>query len=353
MKINKQEAIDYVYELLSQKVNRVSLSKDSIRCKCPYHGGNNPTAFRVHFRKSEPFFNCWSCGANGSVAELVSFLTGKTLKKAASFLVKHTTIGDFSVKGLINKLDKAKEIVDQFNPNNIIVPRRALNDAPMYEYLEKRKKLAHSILMPEYIVNKYGLYYCNHERYAGRIIMPIRIGGETVGYNDRTTVPGNQMKSLHQKNQDFDKLVYGLDEALGKKIGVIVEGAFDVYQLVCFFATRADKYKEYGSVALMCSTISHEKAALIASMFEEAVLMLDHDKAGLKGLKNAWMLEQVMPVRIVTKALPWDKDPGKCSAQEISRYLKYKEPKQESFLDKLAYQHRAVGVTYANQSKNS
>ena len=338
---SKQEAIDYVNHLLIDKgIRKIRIGNQSIRSCCPYHGGNNGTSFRVHFKKSEPFFNCWACGENGSIAQLVAFLNGTSLSKAVKHLEKNTIIGDFSLKTLLHKVSKTKQLLEESVDRAVEHPPSAINQQPMYTYLNKRARLAHGLIMVEYIINRYHLYYCNAGRYSGRIIMPIILDGKTIAYNDRT-ITDSKLKSLHQSGAIFDKIVHGLDEAMGKKIGVVVEGAFDMFQLVSFFK-HSKGYEDYGSVNLMGSNISQEKVAQIASVFEEVILMLDHDKAGLKGLKNAYLFEQFMPCRIVTKALPYGKDPGMCSSQEFKRYFKFK-PKEMSFLERLQTEAKVVG----------
>jgi len=104
----------------------------------------------------------------------------------------------------------------------------------MYEYLEYRSKKAHNILDIEWLIRKYDLYYCSSGDMKGRIIMPINIGGKQISYNDRSVHHEAMLKSKHPKNGKFENYVHGLDESKGKEIGIVVEGAFDMFQVMSF-----------------------------------------------------------------------------------------------------------------------
>lgn len=342
------DAIDYIADLLEDKVEgRVKLYGDKeIRCPCPFHNGRNDSSFRVNFTKVEAFYNCWSCKENGDLIDLVSFLTNKSRKASLKLLNTRTNIGSFKLGDLGKKLAKIKSDLSSGGVKAMplaSLPPKAENQEPMLSYLTARSKRSHNLLRPQYICAKYGLYYCAEGRMAGRIIMPLYVDGKLVSYNDRTIIKDAKQKSKHPYNSDFNVLVYGLQQAIGKKIGVIVEGAFDLFQIVSFFS-RNKGYEDWGVVALMNTLVNHDKAALIADVFDEVLLMLDHDKAGLADMdKTVSIFEEYLPVKNITREMPYGKDPGKCSEYELKKYFNAKV-RTSTFLGKIS--NRISGLKY-------
>ena len=56
------------------------------RCRCPLHNGDNPTSFSVS--RDGRYFRCYSCGAKGSVVDLVMIMYSLDLKDAIQWLAQ-------------------------------------------------------------------------------------------------------------------------------------------------------------------------------------------------------------------------------------------------------------------------
>lgn len=56
------------------------------RCRCPLHNGDNPTSFSVS--RDGRYFRCYSCGAKGSVVDLVMSLYSLDTRGAIQWLAQ-------------------------------------------------------------------------------------------------------------------------------------------------------------------------------------------------------------------------------------------------------------------------
>lgn len=316
----KQDGFDYILEMLEQygcrNFKALKGGKD-IRCGCPYHNPNgDSSAFKVRFPEDRaPFFHCALCHENGDLSKLVSFLIKVSYKKASRLLRKRTNVGRVSIDIISKTFDK---ICNTFSEYKIQVdskqekPKKSKYQAPMYEFLHNRSKTYHDVVDVDWVINKYSMYYCDIGYSAKRIIMPINIGGEYITYNDRSIYEDHYLKSLHPEGVDFENLVHGVDESFGKKNVIVVEGSYDMLHVMSFLKSIG-YLKDWGCVNLMNAHMTETKASIIASAFDKAILLFDHDKAGLEGSKHAEkILSDMITVENRTSLIPKGLDPGKC-----------------------------------------
>lgn len=100
------------------------------RCKCPIHGGSNPTSFAFN-RES---FYCHSCGARGDTIALIMELSGSGFRESLELAgnmagqnirlepemqkvtkLKHPKLGSIELFGLKNSLEYAKLMGDIYS----------------------------------------------------------------------------------------------------------------------------------------------------------------------------------------------------------------------------------------------
>jgi len=322
-------------------------STGNIHCQCPFHRpSRNVTAFGANFideDKGYPF-NCLKCGENGNLAKLVSFATGRSYKNATKLIKKRITLRPITLKRLAEDMVKLKGTAVKAvgGVGKVQLPPRHPNQRTMLRYMRKRQKQARGVMQVSYIINRYGLYYCGEGRMAGRIIMPIRINGKIVGINDRAVDEKARNKSLHTKGQDYNELLYGLDEAIGKPKCVLVEGAFDLFQGVSAMSGKNALKSTYGIVANMGTKFSDTKMALLIENFEEVLLMFDNqqdshgDNEGFESsVKWYRELKDYMPVKNITTCYPFGKDPGICTKQQWRKAVGSDGYVPETFIKKM------------------
>jgi DNA primase (bacterial type) len=216
----------------------------------------------------------------------------------------------------------------------VILPPRAKHQLATLKYIRCRSHQAHDIINPKYIRNLYRIYFCDTGRYANRIIMPVfDLAGNIVSFTNRAT-DDERTKSLHAKGIEIGNYAYGLFEAQTKRKCVLVEGQFDLYQVVSVIKL-IPMLHDFGVVALLGTALPIIRKELLASMFEEIFVMLDHNNEALERSEEiAWELDQDVEVKNVTDKYPKGKDPGVCTIAEIKKAL-LSESKEETFLDEL------------------
>jgi DNA primase len=325
--MKSSDAEDYITNLLHELNCRgiKPTNTGDIHCQCPYHRPrHNVTAFGISFTREDKGypFHCLSCKEKGNLAQLVSMAYGCSYKRAVKLITKNIALKPITIKRLSEDLIKLSDLSrGAVKQTRIDMPTRSGNQKAMMRYLKKRKRKGRDVMNVPYIANKYGLYYCGDGRMAGRIIMPIRINGKVVGINDRAVNESLRNKSLHIADQEYNELLHGLDEAVGKRTAVLVEGSFDMFQGVSAVMTKAKICKRYGFVNNMGTAFSEVKAALLLENFDDLVLMFDNDIDNNDGFEGAlkWYKEMkdMMPVRNVTTEYPKGKDPAICTAPQI------------------------------------
>lgn len=337
--MSKLDVRDFVLELLEQAGCRgIKASEDNIQCSCPYHNPRiNSSSFGVNYKdedKGYPF-NCFSCKERGNLVQLVSYLQRITYKKALKVCKRKIVLRPISI-GILQdaflKLNKGtQKALGALTP--VQLPVRADSQQGMLKYLKKRRRKYHNILRTNYIINKYRLYYCMEGRMSGRIVMPIFIDGKLAGYNDRTIDDNARQKSLHLPDSNFELLLYGLHEAQKKPNAVIVEGAFDLFQIASILSYNQKLYNEFGVVCLMGTTFNEHRLGMIFENFDKAILLLDNDEQGRShSIKIKEELEEYMPTVNATFSIPYDKDPGKCTKREILKALSTKNTTKKTYV---------------------
>ncbi len=328
----KQNVEEFVLELLKGAGCKGILKhKDSITSQCPFHfNKSNFKTFRVSTKEvrhretgvKNYYFNCFSCHRGGTIPSLVAHIYKCSFKKALKIFEKKTLINKITIDKLKNELAELSDNKEN-NLSEIKLPPSSKRQEPMYEYLLKRKKIYHKVLNVDFIVNKYGLYYCSTGRMTGRIIMPVRdIDGTVIGYNDRTINDRLKTKSLHPKSVPYGLMLHGLYENRGKQCGIVAEGSFDMFAVDSVLIKHKKLRDKYGVVNLMGTAFTSDRLNLLLTSFDELCLMFDHDKAGVtlkKQIINEY--EEDILMHDCTESYPEFKDPGKCTEKEIVRAI--------------------------------
>jgi DNA primase len=173
----------------------------------------------------------------------------------------------------------------------------------------------------DYVVSKYGLYYCDSGRYSRRIIMPIRQPDGTLVYFTNRSICDNRKKNIFPPDTSSTDYVYGLFEAIGPKKVLIFEGPFEVFQIKSFLIKND---LDYGCVSIMGTNMTEERSILLTEFFEEAFLIFDGDDAGRNGSVNAMkIMRDFMKVKNLTEFVYPGKDPATCNEDQIRKILEH------------------------------
>jgi DNA primase len=277
------------------------------------------------------------CAVTGNIYTLISHIYKCSHKKAENIFRKRVSVKQININLLKGIYENIKNINNKINSTQKIeLPYMSKSNKAMLKYMNWRNdRKQHNVMNIDMIIKKYNLYYCSEGRYAGRIIMPIRdLDGNYIQFNDRSVFHDAENKSLHMSGTNINNLIHGLSEAYGKKIGILVEGSFDMFQVESVLRSNS-KYNDYGCVNNMGCCFNDERAYLLSNTFERLLIFTDNDKAGLgAAYKIKYCMEDLMDVRLITKNIPYEKDPAICTKDQIKTAInkRYKANTLKKFL---------------------
>lgn len=230
-------------------LERARVKDDEIIASCPYaaethlSGKDSNPSFALNIAKG--VFNCFSCGARGTIEELVAFSLGTTLSEATDILLD---LGYDRLEIAVEKATAPKPTVDE-------------------------------VIIPEGMLDEFTLVDAAAEIYRGNIdskdcyIFAVRNHeGFLVGGLVRS-VEGRFHKNLWHIPKK--KYLYGEHQIIEGKPIIIVEGPGD--------RTALTKAGVDNVVALMGAFISEEQTEKLLAWTSEVVVWLDNDPAGYEG----------------------------------------------------------------------
>jgi DNA primase len=232
--------------------------QNHLRGRCPLHGGEGRETF--HVDTTEQVFHCFSCGAGGSVLDLVAAIERCGLREAAQKLSDWRPGTAIMTRNLERTVTKKRECAP--------LGFRLRGVDLRHPYLSCRG-ISHATAA-EFGVGLYsGPGLMKH-----RLVIPLEdASGRLVGYCGRS-LDGSEPRYKFPAGFAKSQLLFNLHRASasGQATVIVVEGFFDclkVYQagFRCV-------------VALMGVALSESQRRLLAEHFRQSVLMLDGDTAG-------------------------------------------------------------------------
>lgn len=238
-------------------------------------------------------FNCWRCGAKGTIIKLIMEYESITYSKAIKELSKY----------YLSDLKELKQDIQKRYDHNIL-PKEATKDFPSLhlDYLVRERKF------PTSVIQEYDLYACYMiGEYKYRIICPVIEDGKIVNFT-AMAVSGQNPKYKHCPNHQaiipMKECLYNIDTV--DKTAVIMEGVTDVW-----------RFGIYG-VAVMGIEFSQEQINLLVKRkIQNAFIIFDAEElAQRKAEKMANQLSSFIDhVEVINIGVG---DPGMLSFDEIS-----------------------------------
>jgi DNA primase len=255
-----KRAVPLVAVLEQYRIHQLRHSgRNQLRGRCPLHGGEGRETF--HVNTAEQVFHCFSCGAGGSVLDLVAALEGCGLREAAQKLS-----GWGSVRGDVVPVQKPTVT----KKNRSIPPLRfRLRGVDVWHpYLASRG-------LCEATARAFGVgFYAGPGLMSQRLVIPIDDeAGRLVGYAGRS-LDGSEPRYRFPAGFAKSQVVFNLHRAIATRqpAVIVVEGFFD-----CLKVYQAG----FGSVvALMGSALYEPQRQFLLQRFRQVVLMLDGDAPG-------------------------------------------------------------------------
>jgi len=277
-----------------------------IRCKCPIHGGSNPTSFVVHLKKGLYFCHT-SCKEGSDIVGFVMRMEHIDFMEAVHFLsdLFKLDITNMTLKRAVDYMSETKDWIEQMN--NILFK------SEIEEYdISKLGEL--------YTINKYrhytketlehfGIKFCetaiipleNSEIYVNkRVVVPIYQNSVMVGVTMRKT-QNEKIKWLHQpSNIHTGDLLYNMDDIeQGMDNVIMVEGCPDVWSVYQSGYTNV--------VGLFGAHMTDNQEKILLTKTYNVISALDTDYAGIKGALSIYeRLKYKMNVRFADIPILYD-----------------------------------------------
>lgn len=265
---------------------------DEIVCSCPECG--RPDKLWVNAKTGH--WICYKCARGGHLIQLVMFLEHLPWAAAKAALIE----GGGLVSQTAEQIKEAGyecapvSVVEEIKLPDEFIPcfNRETRMRTWPTYLTERKVSVRTAIT-------YGLGTCQKGRYGGRLVIPVRMHGKLRTFTARS-LTGVEPKYLHPPDDHKSGALFGLDEAIGARRVVLVEGPFDVFGIV-----RAGMV----AVGLLGKQMTDEQhGALAKAGFRSVVTMLDPDAAAENRAIERRLATTFDEVKRAT--LPNSNDPG-------------------------------------------
>jgi DNA primase len=234
---------------------------DQWRGRCPLHGGEGQEAF--HVNTARQLFHCFSCGAGGTVLDLVAAIEGCGVREAAQKLA-----AEWSVPSTYSGGPRRPATVTEKRNSLRPLGFRLRGVDCRHAYLTTR-----GVATPT--AAEFGIgFYAGPGLLSHRVVIPIHDEvGQLVAYCGRS-VDGAEPRYQFPAGFAKSQVLFNLHRAAagGEETVIVVEGFFD--------CLRVHQSGFHCVVALMGSALSDRQRGLLSERFRQVTLMLDGDQAG-------------------------------------------------------------------------
>jgi DNA primase len=334
-----QELRDRV-DVVAVVQRRVGLKKSGRDWKglCPFHGEKTPSFYVV---PDKHIFHCFGCGATGDAIKFVMQLDGKSFREAAEQLAAEAGIELKPADPEEARRSARRAALAEVNEKACVFYERVLWEHPRgavaREHLEKRgisaetakawrlgyapgqwdqlcKSLARAKVDVK-LVEEAGLGVPRkkqeglYDRFRGRLMIPIREAGRTVGFGGRLLEGESEAKYLNSPDTPLytkGSVLFALDKARDsirrEGVALFVEGYFDAIGL---------HQAGVQTAVATCGTALTEKHLELVqrSGARELVFVFDGDAAGLRAAQRASEIAAAAAVPARVLVPPGGEDP--------------------------------------------
>lgn len=303
-----------------------SFARGYINIHCPFCGDTD-NSFHLGLHKS----GRWTCYRDpighkgGDPCRIIMRLIGCTHEQANSYVLDDVVeLSDFDeASSEFMQNDSESEQHDRLEfPTKFRPLTSSRGRARMYwNYLIAKRGFKSSDISK--VTTRYDLHYCDKGMWRGRIIMPIKVGGELLSWTGRTVYDTEELRyrSLsHKKDAEprglinVRDLLFNYDNATKKHhhVCVIVEGPFD--------AIKVDYYgHRYGicAVGTFGTGIREAQLDMLYSIRERCdILVVCGDQNAEANVMN--LLSAAYDINVQNVPLPNNvNDPAELSKHEI------------------------------------
>jgi DNA primase len=363
-----QELRDRV-DVVAVVQRRVALKKSGRDWKglCPFHGEKTPSFYVVPDKR---IFHCFGCGATGDAIKFVMQLDGKSFREAAEQLASEAGVDLKPEDPEEARRSARRAALAEVNEKACVFYERVLWEHPRgavaREHLEKRgvavetakawrlgyasdqwdqlcKSMARGKVDAKLVEEaglgvprkkQQGLY----DRFRGRLMIPIREAGRTVGFGGRLLEGESEAKYLNSPDTPLytkGGVLFALDRARDAirrdGVALFVEGYFDAIGL---------HQAGVQTAVATCGTALTEKHLELVQRAgaRELVFVFDGDVAGLRAAQRASEIAAAAAVPARVLVPPGGEDPDetvlRVGVKAFRELLSSAQPALEFLLDR-------------------
>jgi DNA primase len=295
-----KQAVPLLRVLEQYQVSLRRSGKDQWRGACPLHGGEGRDAFHVNTAKQ--LFHCFSCGAGGTVLDLVAGLEQCDIPEAAQKLAR---VAVTPVRGTV-----------AWRQVTVTEKREGLRPLGFHlRGVEGRHPYLGMRGIEETTAAAFGVgYYGGPGLLSRRLVIPIHDEhGHLVAYCGRS-LDGGEPRYKFPAGFAKSQVVFNLHRAAAARAEtvILVEGFFD-----CLKVHQAGFECV---VALMGAALYDRQRRLLTERFGRIILMLDGDAPGRRA-SDAITVQLARDCSILVIELAANTQPDQLSTQEIQAVL--------------------------------
>ena len=329
MKVN-QETINNIKNLVDPEsvlgylgFNIIKRGSKELRGPCKVHGGDNFTAFRFNLENKT-----WCCYTRHCEGEkdrdligLIQKTTGKNFMESVQLLADMAGV-DLNNQAQLSeeflRLQQKQEMRVEIQRNKRTLVTSTVSEEVLAEFDGRRSSYFSDRGFAKEILDFYEVGGTTDSRGVHRETIPVRNeDGELLTVSMRRTDSDEDPKYVLLKNVSKGETLYNLHVAkhyVGEdRTLIIVEGFVDVWALC--------RLGVYNVVAIMGTDIVPNQTRLIWKYAENAIIMLDPDKAGREGVPRlVKMLDKGLNLQVID--LPDGKDPKYLTKEDLEIYFR-------------------------------
>ena len=296
---------------------------DYIRCACPIHGGDNPTAFVV----SDKFL--WACHTSdcgsGDVFHFVEAMEDiefpQAVKKVAEILgidIDNLVIAERKneyLKEMEKFMRYIKSKKREKKEYTEYIPRAELQSVRKFRDFQE-ETLRHFNLMYTKAITvekKSGGDFTLYER----LVIPIYINDVRIGCSLRKIRANDNPKWFHVPHtMETGEILYNFDSCKDNTEVIVCEGMFDVW-----------RWHEAGYTNVVCTFGAHltdTQYRLLLRSGKDIIWSYDGDEAGLTATKKAVAMFKWKANQWIIN-MPDGLDPGSCTINELQELYTKRE----------------------------
>lgn len=321
-----KDRVDFLDLLNHYGARQINSVGDYIRCCCPIHGGDNPTAF-VYNKNTKLWYCHTGCDTGGSLFDFVMLIEDISFVESIAKIAEIFNI-DISNMEIAERASQTQREIKQWLEYMRRKKKQKVNrpfDLAELEYTDLKQVTSFRHFTGE-TLEKYQCLLADQIKVRrdekvytlkNRLIVPIYQEGILIGATCRKTKSedfGAKWTTL-PVNIETGIALYNYDSIIKGKPVIVVEGPFDVWNM--------EQLGFENVVASFGSHLTTDQIKLLQKVTLDLILCYDPDKAGLKATERV-LPEVKNKFNTSIMLLPNQKDPGELSEDEISQIRKIK-----------------------------